>query len=743
MYSKQILLHLQIPNYKELTDENNETISLHNTIIASLSEKYQGEVNLSMDGVSKIAFSQPENAIQFALNITNRFHQAPKTPIKIGVIYSFNNENVRSEDLANNLCYACPDGAVLVSESVVDVIKGNTDYSFVNIGSSLFKGANEPTEIYALAGSGLYIPSQNELNIGTKNKNSIAILPFHNTSSDNELDYICDGIAEDVIDSLTRIDGLLVTARMSSFLFKGKELSLLEISRKLNVGYILDGSIRKRGDIYKISYQLVDTLTGFNVVSDSITTEFDRLYDTEKTIVQTILSYFNFETTQKEEKQDYYLDPRAYDFYLKGKHLTFSLNMNAPQKAMEYYKQALDIVPNYCLALSGLSTLYTIMSIYQMGDEVELMSKANEYAQKAVKADPKKAEGYVAKALAAFWSGNWFLPGFEDNLKIALQLSPNNSAIRMFNGMNYLFNGDTDRALIEVKLAKSLDPYSANIIIRLGLIFYIRREYENSYNIFLELVGIEHYHAYSSMRLAWCCIQMNQFDRALKYLEEAKQDYQYYNMIYGSYLVIYYYLKDEDNFIKYQGIIESLSESDLSYYYNQSVLNKLLNRPEKSIAYLDKTMENKLMRFAFIHLDAFWDDYKDIPAFKELVNKIYTAKKQGVIKIESETNQSLELDFTDFLYAEAQVNYTLISWKDKKQNKEMLLRATLSSIEEQLLENAIYRCHRSYLVNKEAGFQFKKTENKAYLKHPDFDISIPVSRAKEKELKEIISRLSD
>lgn len=739
MTNSKTVLHLQIPNYKELTGENNETLSLHNTVIASLSEKYQGEVNLSMDGVSKIAFSQPENAIQFALNITDRFHQEPKIPFKIGIIYSFNGENGKSEELANNLSDACPDGAVLVSKSVVDVIKYNTDYSFVHIGSSLFKVANEPTEIYALAGSGLYIPSQNELNRGTKNRNSIAILPFHNTSSEKELDYICDGIAEDVIDSLTRIDGLLVTARMSSFLFKGKELSLLEISRKLNVGYILDGSIRKRGEIYKISYQLVDTSTGFNVVSDSITTEFDKLYDTEKTIVQTILGYFKLKTTPKEEKPDYYLDPRAYDFYLKGKHLTFSLNMDTRQKALDYYKKALDIVPNYCLALSGLSTLYTIMSIYQMGNDVELMSKATKYAQKAVEADPKKAEGYVAKALAAFWSGNWFLPGFEENLKIALQLSPNNSAIRMFNGMNYLFKGDTDRALIEVKLAKSLDPYSTNIIIRLGLIYYVRREYENSYNTFLELIGIEHFHAYSSIRLAWCCIQMNQFDRALKHLDEAKQDYQYYNMIYCGYLVIYYYLKDEDNFIKYQRIIESLNENDPSYYYNLSILNKLLNRPEKSIAFLNKTMENKLMRYAFIHLDAFWDDYNDIPAFQELIDKIYTSKKQGGIKIESETSQSLELDFTDFLYAEAQDNYTLISWKDKKQNKEMLLRATLSNIEEQLLENAIYRCHRSYLVNKEAGFQFKKSENKAYLKHPEFDISIPVSRAKEKELKELLN----
>lgn len=521
-------------------------------------------------------------------------------------------------------------------------------------------------------------------------------------------------------------------------MFKGKELSLLDISRKLNVSYILDGSIRKRGSNYKISYQLVDTLTGFNVASDSISTDFEKLYDTEKSIVKTILDYFNIDNAKKEVEPDYYIDPRAYDFYLKGKHFAFDWNMNAPQKALEYFKQALDIVPNYCLALAGLSTIYTHMSIYQMGDAVDLMSKANEYAQKAVDADPKMAEGYVAKALAAFWTGNWFLPGFEANLKIALQLSPNNSEIRMFNGMNYLFNGETDRAIIELKLAKSLDPYSTNIIIRLGLAYYIRREYEDSYNTFLELVGVEHYNAYSSMRLAMCCIQMKQFDRALKHCDGAIPDHQYYNMIFSAYLVIYFYLKDEDNFIRYQKKIESLSQNDPSYYYNQSVLNKLLNRPERSIEFLDKTMENKLMRFAFIHLDTFWDEYKEIPSFKKLIDKIYTSKKQGSITLESDTSQTLELDFSDFLYAEAQDNYTLISFRDKKQNKEKLLRATLSNIEAQLKNNAVYRCHRSYLINKEAGFKFKKIENKAHLHHPDFDIDIPISRSKEKEIKELL-----
>jgi TolB-like protein len=372
---------------------------------------------------------------------------------------------------------------------MVDIIKGNTDYSFIHIGSSLFKGANEPTEIYALAGSGLYIPSQSELNLGAKNSNSIAILPFHNTSSEKELDYICDGIAEEIIDSLSKVKDLLVTARSSSFIFKNKEVSIQDISRKLNVSYVLDGSIRKRNDEYRISYQLVDCSTGFNTITDTLSADFKTLYDTEKNISKNILDYFNKDDNgiKPGTEDSFNVNPEAYSYYLQAKYLSSNWQVEFVQQAIKLFEKALEIVPNYALAFAGLSMTHIHMAVNQFADVKESLDKAIVYADKAIAADNNIADGFIAKAIAGFWSGQWYVPDFEINITKALSLSPCNAEIRMFNGMLFLFKGDLIRALSELLLAKQLDPHSVGINLRLGIVQYLTTNYEDAFNTFLSL----------------------------------------------------------------------------------------------------------------------------------------------------------------------------------------------------------------------------------------------------------------
>ena len=742
MANSKTVLHLQIPDYKLLIGEKNETRTLHDTVIASLSEKYQGEILKSLDGISYFIFAQPENAIQFSLNITNRFHQTPKIPFKIGIIHPINYENGHNEDLATSLSNACPDGAVLVSRRVVEVLGSNKDYSFVHIGSSLFKGANQPTEIYALAGSGLYIPSQNELNLGTKNKNSIAILPFHNTSSEKELDYICDGIAEEIIDTLSKSKDLFVTARSSSFMFRNKELSILDISKKLNVNYVLDGSIRKRNEEYRISYQLVDCSTGFNLIADTLSADFKTLYDTEKNISKNVLDYFNNDENgiKPDSEDSFNVNPEAYSNYLQAKYLSSNWQVEYVQQAIKLFEKALEIAPNYALAFAGLSITHIHMAVNQFADAKESLNKAIAYADKAIAADNTVADGFIAKAIAGFWSGQWYVPDFETNITKALSLSPCNAEIRMFNGMLFLFKGEPARALSELLLAKQLDPHSVGINLRLGIVQYLNKNYEDAFNTFLSLPDSPKVKTYKFIRLAWCCIMLGQYTRAKEYLEQTQKDYEYYHMIYGIYLVIFKELKDESQFFHHKELIEQLSDEDPNKNYNKALLYKLLGNTTKSIEYLEKTLQNPLFMFTFLHYDEFWKEYHDHPLFQELITSKYKGTGNQFIKIESDTKEYIELPIKDFLFAEAQDNYSLIVYRSNNSKTDKILRITLSNIEKQLCYEQIIRCHRSYLINSSAGFTFHKADNKAYLKHPDFDISIPVSRAKEKEMKELLNR---
>ena len=338
MNDKATILFGQFVDYNQIIKSGKDIQSVHHMVINTLIEKYEGNLQFTSDNQLKISFTRPENAIQFALNITNRFHQEPRIPHKIGIAFTENStHDYNASDIACFLSEVCPDNAILVSNEIVITLKRESNYSFKRVGSSLFKGLGKPVEIFALSESNLYVPAQNELTLKIKNENSIAVLPFHNTSSEKELDYICDGLAEEVIDSLTKSKNLFVTARSSSFLFRNKEVSILDISRKLNVSFVLDGSIRKRNDNYRISYQLVDCSTGYNIISDTLEASFDNLYDTEREISRSIIQYLDADNLTKIiKKDDFYIDPTAYSYYLQGKHLNTNWEFENVKQAIKF-----------------------------------------------------------------------------------------------------------------------------------------------------------------------------------------------------------------------------------------------------------------------------------------------------------------------------------------------------------------------------------------------------------------------
>ncbi|PLX12936.1 MAG: hypothetical protein C0597_12385, partial [Marinilabiliales bacterium] len=479
--------------------------------------------------------------------------------------------------------------------------------------------------------------------------------------------------------------------------------------------------------------------TGYNILSDSFSSEFDNLYNSEKIISREITSHFKPEEKHKNNTDDFYINPIAYSYYLKGKYLLYQWNKDETKKAIENFNKALEIVPGYALAYEGLSSVYAHIALNRYDDFRTNIEKAVQYAERAIEADSSIPDGYVAKAISTFWLGQLNLPYFEQNITTALTISPCNAEIRMFNGMVFLFKGKLKRALSELKLAKQLNPLSSGLNLRLGLIQYLNGEYQDAHNTFLSQLKEDSYKTNYLLRLAWCSIHLKQYDKGLDYLQDTSKGDVYYGMSYACYLVIYQHLKNEEKFFEYKSIIENLEKTDPSYAYNHAVLNKLLGKYDVVVQYLEITLQNPLTLFMFFQYDEFWLELHDYPPFIKLIEEKYNTRGSQLMRIDSETKEYIEIKDADFLYAEAQDNYTLIAYKEKNKISKKILRATLSSVESQINTENIIRCHRSYLVNCNANYNYTKTEHKAHLHHPELEIQIPVSRSKEKELKELLS----
>jgi len=719
-----------------------EIISRHTSSVESLSDRYTGTIIESSDHSIKILFKKPENAAKFAIDIYKKFSLGDRIPYRIAI----NQGNIHSIEKAlsditskitSDLLQICSEGAVLFPEDFAQLLNNNSSFNIKHIGSTLLKSTNDTINIYCLGTKGLYVPTQMELSDKTRNKNSIAVLAFHNTSSEKELDYICEGIAEDIIDSLTKAENIFVTARSSSFMFKNTDTSILEIGRKLNVAYVLDGSIRKRNKEYRISYQLIDSATGYNILSDSFSSDFENLYNSEKKISKKIISHLKPDEKLTNDTDDFYINPVAHSYYLKGKYKLYQWDKDETDKAINCFNKALEVVPGYALAYAGLSTVHAHIALTGFGDFKTNIGKAVQFADLAIEADRSIHDGYVAKGIATFWLGQLYIPDFEQNITTALTISPCNAEIRMFNGMVFLFKGNLKRALSELKLARQLDPFSSSLNLRLGLVQYLNREYQDAHNTFLSQLKDDSYKTNYLLRLAWCCIFLKQYDKSLEYLKDASKDDIYYGMSYACYLAIYQRTKNEDKFYEYKSIIENQEKADPSYAYNHAVLNKLLGKYDIAIQYLEITLQNPLTLFMFFQYDEFWSELHEYPPFVKLIESKYNTKDSQLIRIDSETKEYLEIKDSDFLYAEAQDNYTLIVYKEKNNISKKTLRATLSSVENQINADNIIRCHRSYLVNCTAEFAYMKSEHKDHLQHADLEIKIPISRSKEKELKEL------
>jgi TolB-like protein len=230
------------------------------------------------DGALSV-FQSAIQAVEAAIAIQDDLRKAPPVPIRIGI---HTGDIIHDEDgvfgdgvnlAARVQALACP-GGVLISEKVYDDVKNQRDIKTRPLGPFALKNVTRPMEIWAVANPGLAVPDPRSLGPRpSQGRTSVAVLPFLNMSSDTENEFFSDGVTEELINALTRINGLHVTARTSSFAFKGMNKDVREIAGELGVTTVLEGSVRRSGDRVRITAQLIDAEDGYHL--------FSRSYDRE------------------------------------------------------------------------------------------------------------------------------------------------------------------------------------------------------------------------------------------------------------------------------------------------------------------------------------------------------------------------------------------------------------------------------------------------------------------------------
>ena len=231
---------------------------------------------------------------------------------------------------------------------------------------------------------------------------SVAVLPFANLSADPENEYLTDGIADEIISALTKIQSLRVTSRTSSFAFKGKNEDLTEIGKKLKVSTVLEGSVRKLGNKLRVTAQLVNVADGSNLWSERYDREIEDIFEIQDDISQSIVKALRVILTEGEKKQIAKVrtdNVQAYDYYLRGRQYLHQLRRKSLEYARQMFNKAIEIDPDYARAYAGVADACSMLYTYFDAREFNLR-QADIASRKAMELDPELAEAHVARGLA-------------------------------------------------------------------------------------------------------------------------------------------------------------------------------------------------------------------------------------------------------------------------------------------------------------------------------------------------------
>ena len=343
---------------------------------------------------------------------------------------------------------------------------------------------------------------------------SIAVLPFVDLSAGKDQEYFCHGITEEIINGLTRVPGLRVISRTSAFAFLGKDIEVTEIGRRLRVGTVLEGSVRKAGDRVRITAQLVSADDGYQIWSKRFERELSDVFAIQDEIAAGILDEFRIHRDGATLERA--LNVRAHDAYLQGMYALNKWTDASVRHAIVNFNEAIaqdaDFAPAYAALAEAQLWLYSSLGILPARETVPHARRA---VDRALTLEPGLAHAHKVRGLIAM-NHDWDRSAAEQALTRALQLGPGSASTHLWNAWRLaVLERRHDLALIELEEAERLDPLDLQVKTQIGYVHHFRHDLDRAIAQFEKVVALEPSFAFAHYALGDACTQRGQYERAI------------------------------------------------------------------------------------------------------------------------------------------------------------------------------------------------------------------------------------
>jgi adenylate cyclase len=500
---KAAVVFNDIQGYTSLMQEN-ETYAValrqrHKEVVDRLTNAYKGTIiQYYGDGTLSI-FDNCVDAVECALSMQKEFNQSPQIPLRIGI----NSGDILlgpdgiygdSVNIASRIERMSVPGSVLISEHVFDEIKICQTIKTKELGQFELKNVRHPIGIHAIVSDGITVPDPVELagKIGFKEK-SILVLPFYNLSKDPENDVFSDEITEEIIYTLSRIDGLRVTSRTSSFAFKDKPVNLRQLHQELGIDHVLEGSVRKHGNKVRITAQLIHAANDFHLWSETYHREVSDLFQVQDEIASMITNKLkasflkSIELDESTSEEDRKAEASLISHYHQGRFLWKQMNTGYIDASIHHFKKALEENPEFYPAWPALATAHAFKGFFNQMLPIEAGRLTREFVEEAERINPDHPRTHIAWALYHLLF-NWDWPAAVDSLqRIALRPVQDNfvfsNAAFIATGIYQLITGKADAALHTYQKALKFDPLNPLIQIEIARALLYKRDFQKALEV--------------------------------------------------------------------------------------------------------------------------------------------------------------------------------------------------------------------------------------------------------------------
>jgi len=351
----------------------------------------------------------------------------------------------------------------------------------------LWIGAGAAALVLALLGVFLLVPGlwRAKPRVGAPGAaatTSIAVLPFVNMSGEPDNESFSDGLTVELINALSNIRDLRVAARTSAFAFKGKEIDIREVGKKLNVGAVLEGSVRRSGQRLRVTAKLVNVEDGNDLWSGQFEKEMKDIFDIQDEISLTIVDSLKLKMLKGEKEKilkRHTEDPEAYELYLKGLYFWRRRYERGLQKSLQYFQLAVKKDPGYALPYVGIADAYGILGCYSYMSPHQAYPLARGAANKALEIDPELGEAYASLAWITMWYDRDWEAAEKYFLK-AIRMKPDYPEAHLWYGNLLIVTGRADESIREMRKGKELEPLEPAPPTHVGWALYYARRYDES-----------------------------------------------------------------------------------------------------------------------------------------------------------------------------------------------------------------------------------------------------------------------